>query len=602
MFCKECGHEMPDGVMFCPECGAKQDGNATQSNTSGAQAAGTVPVGQAPQDPGQAPKKQIQIDKKWIAPIAVVAGVVVVAGIVSMTMKPTIKLNKYMEVSAEGYNTVGKAKISFDTEKFEKDYEKKLEKALKKGKKGKKKNNSYYEASAYLPDYFGDYDPTSEAASLLSDAVDAELDKTSSLSNGDVITCKWNCNDDYVLEKYGFKLKYSDIEYTVSGLEEAETFDPFEGLEVTFDGIETEGKATLNGQPTAKEAQDLNYDFDKRSELSNGDTVTVTVSTYNGDVIDYCIDKFDKIPSPMEKTFTVSGLQHYAAGAGDISDDARKSMENRGQEIYYSSMKNWGDGEKLDAFTYLGDYLLKRKEGSSGTYHNVYYAVYKATIHDTYSNSSGTYDQPVDIYWYIRFYDLTADENGNTTVDLMDYDVPDSRVTVDSGVGYWFSTYSWHYAGFQSLDELNDEVVTYNMDNYDCVEKNFSGSSDGAAAESSEAASEESGDAAAETEAAEVETSAATAGEDGQIFPDSSSQIIDAARIKALSDADLKYAINEIYARHGYIFKSDDLKNYYKQFSWYHESVPASQFTTSMFNSTEHANVDAMQAERDSRK
>ena len=331
MFCKECGHEMPDGVMFCPECGAKQDGNAAQTNASGTQAAGAVPVGQVPQPQGEAPKKQIQIDKKWMAPIAVVAGVVVVAGIVSMTMKPTIKLDKYMEVSAEGYNTVGKATLSFDTEKFEKDYEKKLEKALKKGKN--KKNKNAYQASAYLSDYFGDYDPTSEAANLLSNAVSGELDKTSSLSNGDVITYQWSCDDDYVLNKYGFKLKYSDIQYTVSGLEEAETFDPFEGLEVTFEGIETEGRATLNGQPTAREAQDLNYDFDKSSDLSNGDTVTVSVSTYNGDVIDYCIDKYDKIPSPMEKNFTVAGLQHYASGAGDISDEARKSMENRGQEI-----------------------------------------------------------------------------------------------------------------------------------------------------------------------------------------------------------------------------------------------------------------------------
>lgn len=254
-----------------------------------------------------------------------------------------------------------------------------------------------------------------------------------------------------------------------------------------------------------QESAGLNYDFDKRSDLSNGDTVTVSVSTYNGDVIDYCIDKYDKIPSPMEKTFTVAGLQHYVSGAGDISDEARKSMENRGQEIYYSSMKTWSNEEKLEGFTYLGNYLLKRKEGSSGTYKNVYYAVYKATIHDTYSNSTEIYDKPVDIYWYIRFYDLTADENGNTTVDLMDYDVPGTRVQVDSGVGYWFSTRSWYYDGFQNLDELNDEVVTYNLDNYDCVEKNFSGSTDSAG---SEAASEESSD-TAETEAAEVETSAA---------------------------------------------------------------------------------------------
>ena len=35
---------------------------------------------------------------------------------------PTIDVSKYMTLSADGYNTVGKLNISFDTEKLEKDY------------------------------------------------------------------------------------------------------------------------------------------------------------------------------------------------------------------------------------------------------------------------------------------------------------------------------------------------------------------------------------------------------------------------------------------------------------------------------------------------
>lgn len=48
---------------------------------------------------------------------------------------------------------------------------------------------------------------------------------------------------------------------------------------------------------------------------------------------------------------------------------------------------------------------------------------------------------------------------------------------------------------------------------------------------------------------------------------------------------------NEIYARHGYIFQSEDLQNYFKQKSWY---SPNSNFSESMFNTIEKANRDAI--------
>ena len=63
------------------------------------------------------------------------------------------------------------------------------------------------------------------------------------------------------------------------------------------------------------------------------------------------------------------------------------------------------------------------------------------------------------------------------------------------------------------------------------------------------------------------------------------------ADVDDLSDGQAQLAINDIYARHGYIFRSNWWLNYYRQFSWYTESIPADQFSSSMLNSVEYENV-----------
>lgn len=49
-------------------------------------------------------------------------------------------------------------------------------------------------------------------------------DKTSRLSNGDVVTYSWNESEDEAEMLFGVRVKYSDIVYTVSGLEKVNTF------------------------------------------------------------------------------------------------------------------------------------------------------------------------------------------------------------------------------------------------------------------------------------------------------------------------------------------------------------------------------------------
>lgn len=61
--------------------------------------------------------------------------------------------------------------------------------------------------------------------------------------------------------------------------------------------------------------------------------------------------------------------------------------------------------------------------------------------------------------------------------------------------------------------------------------------------------------------------------------------------IQYLAKDDIRLAKNEIYARHGYIFKSDDLNEYFNQRWWYMPKYTSDTFDESVFNEYEKHNI-----------
>ena len=88
----------------------------------------------------------------------------------------------------------------------------------------------------------------------------------------------------------------------------------------------------------------------------------------------------------------------------------------------------------------------------------------------------------------------------------------------------------------------------------------------------------------------------------GFIFPRSDTELIQQWEAEALSDSGLTHAINEIYARHGYIFRSAELAEYYGQFSWYIPEIPSDAFSADCFSQIEQQNLNLLVGERNSRK
>ena len=82
--------------------------------------------------------------------------------------------------------------------------------------------------------------------------------------------------------------------------------------------------------------------------------------------------------------------------------------------------------------------------------------------------------------------------------------------------------------------------------------------------------------------------------DDSQIFPYSSTEKLTEYDVNYLAgDHDaVQEAINEIYARNGYIFKNKNIQSYFESKYWY---VPRKSFSTKDFNSIENYNIGLLE-------
>lgn len=232
MICVHCGKEIDNGQAFCPYCGSRVGGDAAPEAKA------------AKKDP-----------RKLALPVAAVA-LLAVVGVGLANRMPSIDLQRYVTITAQGYDTLGKLDVSFDTDKLEADYGKRIADSFKKAM------NDHKESTYGLSSLAADLYSGSETELFVDYCATGSADKTSGLRNGDVITYSWNESEDEAETLFGVKVKYSDITYTVSGLEKVNTFDAFDGVTVEFNGTAPQGTATVNSLPTAEAGGSLHYTLD----------------------------------------------------------------------------------------------------------------------------------------------------------------------------------------------------------------------------------------------------------------------------------------------------------------------------------------------------
>lgn len=85
----------------------------------------------------------------------------------------------------------------------------------------------------------------------------------------------------------------------------------------------------------------------------------------------------------------------------------------------------------------------------------------------------------------------------------------------------------------------------------------------------------------------------------GMRYPEASQRALSAAELATLSKAELKLMRNEVYARHGYIFQSKDMRDYFSRQPWY---APRHRAVEQFFSLIEQNNVMLIKSIEDQKR
>lgn len=182
-------------------------------------------------------------------------------------------------------------------------------------------------------------------------------------------------------------------------------------------------------------------------------------------------------------------------------------------------------------------------------------------------------------------------------------------ITVAMGIGaYWFLTKD---GGTKEesveIEEQQKEDASDEEDELSAVEKEEKAKEEAEKkAEEAEERAEEAEKKAQEAEkkAQEAEKKAEEAKKKentaGYILPQSSSTLLTSQEIASLSLKELNYARNEIFARHGRKFASQELQNYFNSKSWYKGTIEPADFDANYMgnlSSVEKSNIELLKTE-----
>jgi hypothetical protein len=81
------------------------------------------------------------------------------------------------------------------------------------------------------------------------------------------------------------------------------------------------------------------------------------------------------------------------------------------------------------------------------------------------------------------------------------------------------------------------------------------------------------------------------------ILADSNARYYSESEIEQLTDREVIFALNEIYARKGRMFTNEEIRSYFESKSWYKGTIPPEEFDAdqeSHFNEYELANLSLL--------
>lgn len=211
---------------------------------------------------------------------------------------------------------------------------------------------------------------------------------------------------------------------------EPKPLDPFEDLEVVFEGISPIVTAKIKGQNS-----NVNYSLNKNKGLKNGDKVTVTA-----EIPGYKKDDF--VLTSDSKDFTVSNRPYYIMKLSDLTEDDVQKLGNKVEELAEKSVMDHfagGSGSKTNSFEFLGNVLYTTDRCQ------YLFFVYKANT--TFAKLGETLD-----YYFLGYYQYVYKETDGT---LNYYD---GRVKYFDLGDLSMLLKGFNYGGYTTLDGVYNKM------------------------------------------------------------------------------------------------------------------------------------------------
>ncbi len=468
MICPNCKETINDGSKFCEHCGAnladytpaeeiKNEAPAAEEKTNensaekataeetkqeNTFAQGTGAAGTA-QTTGAAPATEKKPLNKNLIIIIAAAVVVIAIVLVALSMhKNTIDLQDYTTVEFSGYEGYGTAYVDFDYDKFIEDVA----------------------DEANIKTDLDDVSDLSELSDLLSDtkytslmemyyALSYEADVTSGLKNGDTVTVTFSFDNDAAGE-LGLKFKGDDMEVEVSGLSEIKEVNPFDDITVEFSGTSPDASATVvNNSSDEVIANYIYFSLDKYYDIAKGDTVTVTVDSYDEE---YFVEQYGYKLTETSKEFVCEDVDYYITDTADIDEDVLDQMKGQTEDVIEAYFANESDYLKSSDLTYVGYYFLTVKDTTSWNYQNIIYVIYSTTV-KSLEDSDDKFEKTT-VYMPVKFTEIVKYSDGTSYVDLTSTSIEGSTDLEYS----WWSTVK----GYESISSMENELVSAQKGDY----------------------------------------------------------------------------------------------------------------------------------------
>lgn len=403
LFCGNCGTQLSDGTAFCPNCGQRVENVVQQAQ----QPVQQQPVQQQPMQqqpmqqamPPKQPKQPMSPKTKKMILISVIAAVVLVVAIVAVLLivryqKKKVNVNDFISVEYYGCDTAGTAEVYLDEYEFE-------EAVLK--AQGKKVKNTSSSSDWDWNDLNSILNASSGSSDIynLMDSIEFKIEPNENLSNGDEITVTIEY-DQKLAKKVGVRLITKEQKFTVEGLADVVEVDPFEDLEVSFEGTAPNVYVYWYNASDDYYLSGLWFEVDKEDGLDVGDTVTITVdeSEENALANGY---RFTQ----TSKEYTVDSADHYLTSMADISEDTLADMQSEALDVLDVYFAEENEYITNSGFNYEGLYMLNRKDPDGWYDTNKVYLVYSSTV----TSVEGDFE-PTVVYFPVSFSDLLEDADG----------------------------------------------------------------------------------------------------------------------------------------------------------------------------------------------